>query len=102
MVQYITVILSIYAVVINAGAAIMGYLLSIPFGMKTDIEVENNIVGNAQKIDILSPNIAMNGDSQCETWESFDFELFEWLVLGFLAIALMNWGLVRYSEKRGY
>ena len=62
MVQYITVILSIYAVVITAAAAIMGYLLLIPFGMKKDIEGENNIVRNAQKIDILSPNIALTTD----------------------------------------
>ena len=39
----------------------MDYLLSIHCGMKTDKEGENNIVRNAQKIDILSPNIAMNG-----------------------------------------
>ena len=101
MVQYTTAILSIYSVLITAVAAIMGYLLLIPCGMKTDIEGENNIVRNAQKIDIRSPNIEMNGDSRCETWESFGFEMFEWLVLSFLAIALMYWGLSKiFSKKR--
>ena len=64
MVQYTTAILSINSLLITIAVAIMGYLLSIPCGMKTYIEGENNIVRNTQKIDILSPNIAMNGDSQ--------------------------------------
>ena len=58
MVQYTTVILSIYSLLITIATAIMGYLLSIPCGIKTDIKGENNIVRNRQKIDILSPNIA--------------------------------------------
>ena len=99
MVQYTTAILSIYSVVITAAAAIMVYLLLIPCGMKTEIEGKNNIVRNAQKIDILSPNIAMNGDSSCEVWESYGFELFEILVLSFLAIALMYWGLRKIFRK---
>ena len=79
----------------------MGYLLLIPCGMKTDIEGENKIVRNTKKIDILSPNIAINGDDQCSTWESFDFELLEWLILSFLAIALMYWGLRKVFRKEG-
>ena len=59
MVQYSTVILRAYSLLITIAAAIMGYLLSIPCGKKMDIEGDNNIVRNAQKIDILSPNIAL-------------------------------------------
>ena len=41
----------------------------------------------------------MNGDSQCETWESYGFELFEILVLSFLAIALMYLGLCKIFKR---
>ena len=103
MIQYTTVVLSIYiySVVIIHALAIRVYLLLIPCGTETDIEGENNIVRNAQKIDILSPNMAMNGDSSCKIWESYGFELFEFLVLSFLTMALMYWRLHKVFRKEG-
>ena len=101
MVQYTTLFLSIYSVVITAAAGIMLYLLLTLCGMETEIEGENNIVSNAQKIGIVSQNIAMNGDSSCKVWENYGFELFEYLILSFLAIALMYWGLRKIFRKKG-
>ena len=74
----------------------MLYLLMTPCGMDTKIEGENNIVRITQMIHIQSPNIAMNGDSSCKVWENYGFELFEYLILSFLAIALMYWRLMKF------
>ena len=52
--------------------------------MESEIDGENNQVQNAQKIDILSPNVALNGGGSCEVWSSYGFELFEYLILSFL------------------
>ena len=79
----------------------MLYLLMTPCGMDTKIEGENNIVRITQMIHIQSPNIAMNGDSSCKVWENYGFELFEYLILSFLAIALMYWGLRKIFRKEG-
>ena len=45
----------------------------------------------------------MSGDGQCQydTWESFGFELFEWLIFRFLVIAVMYWGLRKIFRKEG-
>ena len=65
------------------------------------VEGENNIFRNTQKIDILS-NIAMTtNDDQYSTWESVGFELFDWIVLSFLVIALIYWGLRKVFRKEG-
>ena len=70
--------------------------------MTTDIEEENNIVRNKQKIDILSPNIELaSNDNQCSTWQMIGFEMFELIVLSFLAIALIYWGLRKVLWKEG-
>ena len=78
MVQYATVILSVYVLLVTIAAAIMGYLLTIPCGMMTRIKGENNKVQNEQKVDILSLNIELvNNINQCSTWQLIGFEVFE-------------------------
>ena len=73
MAQYVTIFLRIYSVGITAAAGIMLYLLLTPCGMETEIDGENNIVWNAQKIDILSPNLAINKGDSCDVWNSYGF-----------------------------
>ena len=76
MVQYTTVILSVYALLVTIAAAIMGYLLTIPCGMTTSFKGEYNKVHNKQKVDILSPNIELvNNSDQCSTWQLIGFEV---------------------------
>ena len=77
MAQYVTIFLRIYSVGITAAAGIMLYLLLTPCGMETEIDGENNQVQNAQKIDIVSTNLTINGGGSCEVWSSFGFELIE-------------------------
>ena len=70
--------------------------------MTTDIEGENTIFRNEQKIDILSPTIEfVINDDQCSTWQMICFKMFEWIVLSFLAIALIYWGLRKVFRKEG-
>ena len=101
MAQYTTIFLGIYSVVVNAAARIMFYLSLTPCGMETEIDGENNIVRNAQKIDILSPTLAINGRNSCDVWNSYGFELFEYLILSFLMIALVYWGLTKIFKRQG-
>ena len=77
MAQYTTIFLGIYSVVVNAAARIMFYLSLTPCGMETEIDGENNQVQRAQKIDIVSTNLTINGGGSCEVWSSFGFELIE-------------------------
>ena len=99
MVHYTTVIISVYALLVTIAAAIMGYLLTIPC-MTTSIKGENNKVRNKQKVDILSPNIELfNNSNQFSTWQLIGFEVFEWIVLSFLIIALIYWGLGKIFRK---
>ena len=42
-----------------------------------------------------------NNDEQCSTWQWIGFEVFEWIVLSFLAIALIYWGLRKIFRKEG-
>ena len=102
MVQYTTVILSVYALLVTIAAAIMGYLLTIPCGMTTSIKGDDNKIRNKQKVDILSPNRELvNNSDQCGTWELIGFEVFEWIVMTFLILALLYWGLGRIFRKDG-
>ena len=85
MVQYTTVILSVYALLVTIAASVMGYLLTIPCGITTSIKGENNKVRNNQKVGILSPSIELvNNSSNCSTWQLIGFEVFEWIILSFL------------------
>ena len=100
MVHYTTVILSVYALLVTIAAAIMGYLLTITCGMMTSIKGEYNKVRKKQKVDILSPNIELvNNSDQGGTLQLIGFEVFEWIVLSFLIIALIYWGLGRLFRK---
>ena len=69
-------VLGIYAVVTTA-AGIMSYLLLQPCGMETEFDGDNNEVRNQQKVDILSPNLAINGGDTCDIWNSYGFKAFE-------------------------
>ena len=50
----------------------------------------------------MSPNIELvNNSDQCSTWELIGFEVFEWIVMTFLILALLYWGLGRIFRKDG-
>ena len=102
MVQYCTVILSVYALLVTIAAAIMGYFLTISCGQKTSVKGDFNKIRNRQKVDILSPNIELvNNSDNCSSWELAGFQVFEWIVLSFLTVALVYWGLRRIFRKDG-
>ena len=63
--------------VITTAAGIMSYLLLQPCGMETEFDGDNNEVRNQQKVDILSPNLAINGGDTCDIWNSYGFKAFE-------------------------
>ena len=65
----------------------MSYLLLQPCGMESKVNGGNNEVCNQQKIDILSPNVPINGGNTCDVWKSYGFEAFEYIVLTFLMIS---------------
>ena len=90
------------SIVITTGVRIMSYILLSPCGVDTEIDVENNDMRNQQKIDILSPNLAINERDSCEVWSSYGFELFEYLILRFLMITLVYWGLKNTFNKNGF
>ena len=102
MVQYGSVILSVYALLVTIAAVIMGYFLTISCGQKTSIKGDYNKIWNRQKVDILSPNIELvNNSDNCSSWELAGFQVFEWIVLSFLTVALVYWGLRRIFRKDG-
>ena len=43
----------------------------------------------------------VNNSSQCSTWQLIGFEVFEWIILSFLIIALIYWGLRKIFRKDG-
>ena len=70
--------------------------------MTTSTKGENNKVRNNQKVGILSPSIELvNNSSQCSTWELIGFKVFEWIILSFLIMALIYWGLRKICRKDG-
>ena len=102
MVQYCSVILSVYALLVTIAAVIMGYFLTISCGQTTSIKGNYNKIQNRQKLDILSPNIELvNNSDKCSSWELAGFEIFEWIVFSFLTVALIYWGLRRIFRKDG-
>ena len=69
--------------------------------MTTNIKGENNKVRNNQKVGILSPSIELvNNSSQCSSWQLIEFEVFERIILSFLIIALIYWGLGKMFRKK--
>ena len=58
----VSVCLGIYAVVVITAAGIMAYLLLQPCGIELEVVGENNKVRNQQKIDILSLDLATDGE----------------------------------------
>ena len=102
MVQYGTVILSVYALLVTIAAAIMGYFLTISCRQTTSIKGDYNKIQNRQKVDILSPSIELvNNSDKCSSWKLAGFEMFEWIVMSFLTLALIYWGLRRIFRKDG-
>ena len=67
--------------------------------MESELDGENNKVRNQQKIDILLPNLAINEGDSCDVWSSYGFEGFEYIILTFLMISLMYWGLKKMFSK---
>ena len=102
MVQYGSVILSVYALLVTIAAVIMGYFLTISCGQKTSIKEDYKKIRNRQKVDILSPNIELvNNSDNCSSWELAGFQVFKWIVLSCLTVALVYWGLRRIFRKDG-
>ena len=102
MVQYGSVILSVYALLVTIAAVIMGYFLTISCGQKTSIKGDYNKIQNRQKVDILSSNIELvNNSDNCSSWELAGFQVFEWIVLSFLTVALVYMRLRQIFREDG-